>query len=248
MYPEGSRWIAGVPSAMIQYMAPLYYALGDSMSIDDYAGGPGLGAASLLADDLGIELMLLARDGATSDDVLHRQVGAVGARPAGAREGRPAGSREARPALVTITMGGNDLLTAIVESPDKVPAAVAATAANYDATLLSLAATGAKIVVSTVYDPTDGTGDLSWAGLPDVDEGLALLESMNAAIRTAAARHGAVVADLHAAFLGHGAQAGDITTTDSHPANHELWLCGHIEPNAWGAQAIRDTWRAALRG
>jgi lysophospholipase L1-like esterase len=217
---------------MIQYMAPLYYALGDSMSIDDYAGGPGLGAASLLADDLGIELMLLARDGATSDDVLHRQVGAVGARPA----------------LVTITMGGNDLLTAIVESPEKVPAAVAATAANYDATLLSLAATGAKIVVSTVYDPTDGTGDLSWAGLPDVDEGLALLESMNAAIRTAAARHGAVVADLHVAFLGHGAQAGDITTTDSHPANHELWLCGHIEPNAWGAQAIRDTWRAALRG
>jgi lysophospholipase L1-like esterase len=217
---------------MIQYMAPLYYALGDSMSIDDYAGGSGLGAASLLADDLGIELMLLARDGATSDDVLHRQVGAVGARPA----------------LVTITMGGNDLLTAIVESPDKVPAAVAATAANYDATLLSLAATGAKIVVSTVYDPTDGTGDLSWAGLPDVDEGLALLESMNAAIRTAAARHGAVVADLHAAFLGHGAQAGDITTADSHPHNHELWLCGHIEPNAWGAQAIRDTWRAALRG
>jgi lysophospholipase L1-like esterase len=212
-------------------MAPRYYALGDSMSIDDYAGGPGLGAASLLADDLGIELKLLARDGATSDDVLRRQLGQVGPRPA----------------LVTITMGGNDLLTAIVESPDKVPAAVEATAANYDATLTALAATGAKIVVSTVYDPTDGTGDLSWAGLPDVDEGLALLESMNAAIRAAAARHGAAVADLHVAFLGHGAQAGDITGTDSHPANRELWLCGHIEPNAWGAQAIRDTWRAALR-
>nr|BFE66159.1 hypothetical protein GCM10020063_106850 [Dactylosporangium thailandense] len=213
-------------------MAPRYYALGDSMSIDDYAGGPGLGAASLLADDLGIELKLLARDGATSDDVVRRQIGQVAGRPA----------------LVTITMGGNDLLTAIVESPDKVPAAVEATAANYDATLATLAATGARIVVSTVYDPTDGTGDLSWAGLPDVDEGLALLHSMNAAIRAAAARHGAAVADLHAAFLGHGAQAGDITRPDSHPANRELWLCGHIEPNAWGAQAIRDTWRAALRG
>ncbi|WP_433078786.1 SGNH/GDSL hydrolase family protein [Dactylosporangium sp. CA-052675] len=212
-------------------MAPRYYALGDSMSIDDYAGGPGLGAASLLADDLGIELKLLARDGATSDDVVRRQLGQVAGRPA----------------LVTITMGGNDLLTAIVESPDKVPAAVEATAANYDATLATLAATGARIVVSTVYDPTDGTGDLSWAGLPDVDEGLALLHSMNAAIRAAAARHGAAVADLHGAFLGHGAQAGDITRPDSHPANRELWLCGHIEPNAWGAQAIRDTWRAALR-
>ncbi|MEU7872751.1 SGNH/GDSL hydrolase family protein [Dactylosporangium sp. NPDC049140] len=213
-------------------MAPQYYALGDSMSIDDYAGGPGLGAASLLADDLGIEMLLLARDGATSDDVLRRQLGQVAGRPA----------------LVTVTMGGNDLLTAIVESPDKVPAAVEATAANYDAVLATLAATGAKIVVSTVYDPTDGTGDLSWAGLPDVDEGLALLHSMNAAIRGAARRHGAVVADLHVAFLGHGAQAGDITRSDSHPANRELWLCGHIEPNAWGAQAIRDTWRAALRG
>ncbi|MFG2043103.1 SGNH/GDSL hydrolase family protein [Dactylosporangium sp. NPDC048998] len=213
-------------------MAPRYYALGDSMSIDDYAGGPGLGAASLLADDLGIELMLLARDGATSDDVLRRQLGQVGDRPA----------------LVTVTMGGNDLLTAMVESPDKVPAAVEAVAANYDATLTVLAATGARIVVSTVYDPTDGTGDMSWAGLPDVEGGLALLEALNGEIRAAAARYGAAVADLHAAFLGHGAQAGDITRPDSHPANRELWLCGHIEPNAWGAEAIRDAWRAALRG
>ncbi|GAA2342543.1 SGNH/GDSL hydrolase family protein [Dactylosporangium salmoneum] len=212
-------------------MAPRYFALGDSMSIDDYAGGPGLGAASLLADDLGIELMLLARDGATSDDVLRRQLGQV----------------SGRPALITLTMGGNDLLTAIVESPDKAPAAIESVATNYEATLATLSATGARIVVSTVYDPTDGTGDMSWAGLPDVEGGLALLESLNATIREAAARHRAAVADLHAAFLGHGAQAGDITTADPHPANRELWLCGHIEPNAWGAEAIRDTWRAALR-
>ncbi|MER7003523.1 GDSL-type esterase/lipase family protein [Dactylosporangium sp. NPDC000555] len=212
-------------------MAPRYYALGDSMSIDDYAGGPGLGAASLLSDDLGIELMLLARDGATSDDVLRRQLGQVGDRPA----------------LVTVTMGGNDLLTAMFESPGKVPAAVQVVAANYDATLTSLAATGARIVVSTVYDPTDGTGDMSRAGLPDVEGGPAALEALNAEIRAAAARHGAAVADLHAAFLGHGTQAGDITDPDSHPANRELWLCGHIEPNAWGAEAIRDAWRAALR-
>lgn len=213
-------------------MAPRYYALGDSMSIDDYAGGPGLGAASLLADDLGIELELLARDGATSDDVLRRQVGRV----------------IGRPALVTLTMGGNDLLTAMLEEPGPAAAAVAAVAANYEATLTTLAPTGARIVASTVYDPTDGTGDFSWAGLPPIEGGLKLLEALNAAIRAAAARHGAVVADLHAAFLGHGAQAGDITRPDSHPENRELWLCGHIEPNAWGAQAIRDTWRAALRG
>lgn len=212
-------------------MSPRYYALGDSMSIDDYAGGPGFGAASLLADDLGIELMLLARDGATSDDVLRRQLGQV----------------SDHPALVTLTMGGNDLLTAMIEAPDRVPAAMATFAANYEIALTTLTATGATIVVSTVYDPTDGTGDLAWAGLPDVDTGLALLSGVNDSIRAAAARHGALVADLHAAFLGHGAQAGDITRPDSHPVNQELWLCGHIEPNAWGAQAIRDTWRMALR-
>lgn len=217
-----------------------YYALGDSISIDDYAGGPGLGAASLLADDFGIDLTLLARDGATSDDVVRFQLDKI----------------EGRPALITLTMGGNDLLTALFAPAklglppdlDAARSTVAQVATNYAVVMPALAATGARVVVSTVYDPTDGTGDLSWAGLPDVDEGLALLESMNAAIRTAAARHGAVVADLHVAFLGHGAQAGDITTTDSHPHNRELWLCGHIEPNAWGAQAIRDTWRAALRG
>jgi lysophospholipase L1-like esterase len=212
-------------------MAPRYFALGDSMSIDDYAGGPGLGAASLLADDLGIDLELLARDGATSDDVLRRQVGQV----------------IGRPALITLTMGGNDLLTALVESPATASAAVEAIAANYDATLVSLATTGARIVVSTVYDPTDGTGDLSSAGLPPAEGALAMLDELNAAIRTAATRHGAAVADLHGAFIGHGAKAGDITQPECRPANRDLWLCGHIEPNAWGAQAIRNTWRAALR-
>jgi lysophospholipase L1-like esterase len=215
-------------------MAPRYYALGDSMSIDDYAGGPGLGAASLLADDLGIELALLARDGATSDDVLRKQLGQVAGRPA----------------LVTVTMGGNDLLTAMIEAPNRGGATdvVESVTANYDVVLTTLAATGARVVASTIYDPTDGSGDLAWAGLPDTTAGLSLLQALNAGIREIAAKHGAAVADLHAAFLGHASQAGDVTRPEPRPANGDLWLCGHIEPNAWGAQAIRDTWRAALRG
>ncbi len=217
-----------------------YYALGDSISIDDYAGGPGLGAASLLADDFGIDLTLLARDGATSDDVVRFQLDKIAGRPA----------------LITLTMGGNDLLTSLFTPagaglpPDRDAAerTVAQVAANYAVVLPALAATGARVVVSTVYDPTDGTGDLSWVGLPAWEGGLEVLGTLNAAIRDAAVRHGAAVADLHAAFLGHAAKAGDVTSSEPRPDNRDLWLCGHIEPNAWGAQAVRDAWRAALRG
>jgi hypothetical protein len=155
-----------------------------------------------------------------------------------------------RPALITLTMGGNDLLTTLFKAPepDAVRDTLAKIAANYEVVLPTLAATGARVVVSTVYDPTDGTGDLSWIGMPAWPAGLEVLAALNATIRDAAGRCGAAVADLHAAFLGHGAKAGDVTGPDPRPDNRDLWLCGHIEPNAWGAQAVRDTWRAALRG
>jgi hypothetical protein len=70
----------------------VYAALGDSLSIDDYAGGSGRGAASLLwrnrADDFPAwagrdlttrdpraRLALLATDGATSTTVAGEQLG-----------------------------------------------------------------------------------------------------------------------------------------------------------------------------
>jgi lysophospholipase L1-like esterase len=89
----------------------MYVALGDSMSIDDYAGGAGWGAASLLhrnrdADfpawagrDLasaGLTGSVLAWDGAAAADVLECQLPLI----------------TEPPAVVTITMGGNDLLMA----------------------------------------------------------------------------------------------------------------------------------------
>jgi hypothetical protein len=61
-----------------------------------------------------------------------------------------------------------------------------------------------------------------------------------------AGRYGAVVADVHAQFVSRGVQAGDPAGTDSRPANRDLWYCGVIEPNAWGAHAIRRAWWTAL--
>jgi hypothetical protein len=40
-------------------------------------------------------------------------------------------------------------------------------------------------------------------------------------------------------FLGHGLAAGDPTQPAARPPNRDLWYCGLIEPNAWGASEIR---------
>jgi lysophospholipase L1-like esterase len=225
-----------------------YVALGDSISIDVYAGGPGRGAASLLHrnrdDDFpdwtgrdlasaGYGFTQLARDGATSVDVLRRQLPAL----------------PGRVDLATVSMGGNDLLAGYgdLRAAERIVAAVAHTC---DAVLAGLrrAAPAARVLVTTVYDPSDGTGRSGGSVLPDWPEGPAALALLNAALREAAGRYDAVVADVHAAFLGHGVAAGDPTQPQSRPADRELWYCGLIEPNAWGANGVRATWWAALEG
>src|SRR6266487_3706303 len=71
----------------------IYLALGDSISIDDYTGVHGGGAASQLARKLGLELVDLTRDGNTTQGVLAD----LAAAPVAAD-------------IVTLTAGGNDLL------------------------------------------------------------------------------------------------------------------------------------------
>ena len=94
----------------------VYAALGDSMSIDAYAVGPGGGAASLLwrnrdrdfpawagrdltTRDPTARLALLASDGASSATVAGEQLGRLR-------------RLQRTPTLATVTMGGNDLLAA----------------------------------------------------------------------------------------------------------------------------------------
>jgi lysophospholipase L1-like esterase len=228
-------------------MSAVYVALGDSMSIDDYAGGAGRGAASLLhrnrdADfpdwvgrdlaTLGYTAQILARDGATSADVLHRQLPLI----------------VRRPALVTITMGGNDLLAAYGDATagEAAIAQVATVGEEVLTRLRAAASEDCRVVVSTVYDPSDGTGEIATAGLPAWPQGLALIRTLNTTLVDLAHRHGAMAADVHGRFLGHGVAAGDPAQTDARPTNDNLWYCGVIEPNAWGAAQIRRTWWTAL--
>jgi lysophospholipase L1-like esterase len=230
----------------------VYAALGDSMSIDDYAGGPGRGAASLLwrnrdddfpawagrdltARDPTARLALLASDGATSATVAGEQL-------------RRLRRLERTPTLATVTMGGNDLLAAYGDAS----AARRAIRTVVDngrlvlASLRTLMGSQAPIVVATVYDPSDGSGDAGRLGLPPWPEALELLTELNRALRMLAEDHQALVADVHARFLGHGLAAGDPTQPAARPPNRDLWYCDLIEPNAWGASQIRAAFWAAL--
>ena len=54
------------------------------------------------------------------------------------------------------------------------------------------------------------------------------------------------MADVHGRFLGHGLAIGDPAQSDPRPSNRDLWYCGLIEPNAWGASEIRATFWEVL--
>jgi lysophospholipase L1-like esterase len=229
---------------MIHGMARTYVALGDSMSIDDYAGGAGHGAGSLLLRNidadfagfrhrdlatLGYSGCVLARDGAVAADVLNEQL-----------------IQMTEPAtLATVTMGGNDLLR--VYGDDAAATAVRARLAQtVEAVLTRLSAAGTRVVLTTIYDPSDGSGTTAGNAVPDWPAGPDHVAAVNAMLADLARRHDAGLADVHAAFRGHGAMVGDVGTSESRPADRDLWFCGVVEPNAWGADAIRRVWWEAL--
>jgi lysophospholipase L1-like esterase len=229
-----------------------YCALGDSISIDEYAGGPGRGGASLLArnrdDDFPawrgrdfattrpeLGFRLLATDGATTRSLLQTQLPRLAA-------------ADVVPRVVTLSVGGNDLLSAYGDTRRALEVVAAVRAGVRQAlTRLRTRMTAAHpIVVATVYDPSDGTGATAQVGLPPWPDVVAVLAELNHALREVAAAHHALVADVHSRFLGHGLHRGHPGQGDPRPADRELWYCHLIEPNAWGADAVRAAFWDAL--
>jgi lysophospholipase L1-like esterase len=189
-----------------------YLALGDSISIDDYTGVPGGGAASQLARKLGLDLVDLTRDGNTTQGVLADLVRAPD-----------------RADLVTLTAGGNDLLCG--DLPRAILGRLHQIAKRIDAL-------GARVVVNTVYDPSDGDDSVGRREL-----GLSRLatitlrrrlNAVNRGIATLAQEHGFLLADLERLFHGHGL------------ASDESWFVQVIEPNLAGATAIAEHWYELL--
>lgn len=243
-----------------------YVALGDSVSIDLYpaldAGeidvavalerNPSvgrvapLGAASLLhqnadeqwpefaGDDLvsrfpGIELHNLASDGATIGEVFGEQL--------------PNLEPTDEPTLVTLTIGGNDLLSAYGNRPrrallEKIERDIAE-AYDFLLDMLRGQLPNGTFVIATVYDPSDRSGRIP--GVYD-DTGplpLEILDRFNGHIRElASGTPRTLLADLYARFLGHGVSAAE--------ADRWYWRRSLIEPNARGASEVRQVWLDVL--
>jgi len=233
----------------------LYVALGDSMSTDHYptcdvrdldappARLDPLGAAALLyqnddarwpefrGQDLarrypGVEFLSLAEDGAMIDDVTTEELARLG------RDSADPGL------LLTLTAGGNDLLDALAAGR-RLDKAVGELARRYTDLVESIReeVPQATLVLTTVYDPTDGTGMLPglehYGQLP-----LEYLDEFNRHVRATASGMGAALADVHRRFLGHGVEAPE--------RERWYWRRNLIEPNARGASEIRRVWWESL--
>ena len=190
----------------------VYVALGDSISIDDYTGVPGGGAPSQLARRLALDLVDLTRDGNTTHGVLAD----LGRAPAAAD-------------IVTLTAGGNDLLGG------ELPHAILRRLREVADTIEPL---GARVIINTVYDPSDGSNEIGRREL-----GLSRLATLelrrrlnvvNGGVRALARERGFLLADLERLFHGHGVASAD------------SWFVHVIEPNLAGATAIADHWHELL--
>ena len=191
----------------------IYLALGDSISIDDYTGVRGGGAASQLARKLGVELVDLTRDGNTTHGVLADLARA----PAAA-------------GVVTLTAGGNDLLGGDLPRP---------ILRRLHQIARRIQPLGARVVINTIYDPSDGDNglgrrELGLSRLATI-ELRRRLNAVNRGIKKLADEHGFLLADLERLFHGHGI------------ASNEPWFVQVIEPNLAGASATAQYWYELLK-
>ncbi len=197
-----------------------YLALGDSISIDDYTNVAGGGAVSQFAHLVGAKTVQdLTRDGHSTPGVLESlsQV-------------------NIEPNIVTLTAGGNDLLQSswLALQAGTNPRTILAQAAqqplaNLAAIADHLAAFGCPVILNTVYDPTDGNDALA-EQLGLTPEWRTVFDQINDGIKTLAAQHGFLLADLETLFHGHGIAA------------RKTWITMQIEPNFAGATAIAHHW------
>ncbi len=177
-----------------------YLALGDSMSIDQYTGVKGGGAVSQFHKWLGDSWLL---DDRSADMCRMRNV-----------------PTDAQGRIITLTIGGNDLLA---DADTYLNEGLARFASEHLNLLRAIRATNpdAILLVGNVYAPqTPLSGELTGA-----------LDEANGAIAANVRSVNARLADIHRTFRGHEAE----------------YLCFDIEPSLRGATAIAELFKKAAR-
>ncbi|MEO1481534.1 MAG: SGNH/GDSL hydrolase family protein [Myxococcota bacterium] len=181
----------------------VYLALGDSMSIDEYTGVSGGGAVSQLASRLGdAAAFAWELDDRTRDGCIIPEVPIVG----------PA-------SLVTLTIGGNDLL---VDQDRWVAEGLAAFEKRHLQLLRAIRGANPQAIflVGNVYHPQS----------PLPERLHRTLREANGVIARNVARVSAVLIDIYGAFRGRESE----------------YLCLEIEPSLAGATALADLFEGAL--
>jgi lysophospholipase L1-like esterase len=157
--------------------------------------------------------------------------------------------------VVLISTGGNDLIHNYGQTPPEPEAMFGASlhqaqpwiveyAQRLDALvarLKTLFPGGAEIFIMTIFDPTDGIGDIESAHLPAWPDGLAILAAYNQTISACAQTHAHVhIVDVHAAFIGHGIHCAQFWQKTYRRDDHGYWLYANLEdPNDRGYDAMR---------
>lgn len=157
--------------------------------------------------------------------------------------------------VVVMTSGGNDLIHDYGRTPPSERAMYGATweqaqpwlpgySTRLEDTAIRLGQLfpgGYQLFIGTVYDPTDGVGDIERAGLPAWPDGLKLLADYNQRLITFAAKHPHVhVVDMHALFLGHGIHCTDSRNPAYRTDDPHYWYFRNLEdPNDRGYDALR---------
>ncbi len=172
------------------------------------------------------------------------------------------------PAIIILSTGGIDLVHNYGQTPPHDGALYGSPAENLPRDrrlfverldrlmreLQSCFPKGVEVYIQTIYDPTDGIGDIENVSpalrlirpLPAWPAGVAYLNAWNEEIRALATRFPFVhVVEVHDLFLGHGIHYQDRTHPHYDAKDPSYWYYWNLEdPNMRGYDAIR---RAYLR-
>ena len=164
--------------------------------------------------------------------------------------------------IVVLTTGGNDLIHNYGRSAPVEDAMYGATWAQAEPWIARFAERlealvtriteafpgGSHFFLATIYDPTDGLGDLTNAGLPAWPDALRIHDAYNRLLADCAARHANVhLVDIRSGFLGHGIHCTQFWREHYDAHDPHYWYLYNLEdPNDRGYDALRRLFLNAM--